>query len=69
MRTLARWGLVAVLPVVGACNDHPMTPPVQDPTRAVHTDLPASLSNKLDILFMVDNSSSMKDSQDLRRCG
>jgi len=48
---------------MGACGDHPLTPPVPNPSRTTNHDFPASLANKLDILFMVDNSSSMSTLQ------
>ncbi len=62
-KRFVRWCLVAALPLLGACGDHPLTPPVPDPTRVGQNDFPASLTNKLDILFMVDNSSSMSTLQ------
>jgi hypothetical protein len=47
------------LPLVAACNPHTLMPPTPDPTRSTHNDFSPSLENKLDVLFMVDNSSSM----------
>jgi hypothetical protein len=58
-KIFARWCWVAALPLLGACNPHPLTPPIPDPQRTGQHDFPASLENKLDVLFMVDNSSSM----------
>jgi len=51
--------VAVVLPLIAACNPHTLTPPTQDPSRTIHNDFSASLENKLDVLFMVDNSSSM----------
>ncbi len=60
-----RWALVgAGLPLLWACNANPLVAPTQDPTRVTTQVFPASLNNKLDVLFMVDNSSSMAPLQD-----
>ncbi len=60
--------LVAALPlalsVTLGCTPHPLTPPTPDPTRTTQNQFPASLVNKLDVLFMIDDSSSMKQLQD-----
>jgi hypothetical protein len=47
------------LPLGVACNPHTLMPPTPDPNRSTHNEFSASLENKLDVLFMVDNSSSM----------
>ena len=60
-----RWSLLgAMLPMIWACNANPLVAPTPDPTRSGTHDFPASLENKLDVLFMVDNSPSMKLLQD-----
>src|SRR5689334_74437 len=55
-----RWVLVgAGLPLIWACNDHALIAPTPDPSQVGSHTFRASLVNKLDVLFMVDNSSSM----------
>ncbi len=56
----ARWSLLGCgLPLLWACNDHPLVAPTPDPWRSSQNVFTASLANKLDVLFMVDNSPSM----------
>ena len=63
MKTLESIAAVILLPLVGACNPHTLTPPMPDPQLIGQHQFPASLENKLDVLFMVDNSSSMTELQ------
>src|SRR5581483_4961890 len=56
----ARWALLgSALPAIWACNANPLVAPTPNPTRVGTGDFLASLENKLDVLFMVDNSPSM----------
>ena len=55
-----RWlGLAAALPLFWACLDRTLTPPDNHPSTTVTNKQPATLENKLDILFMIDDSPSM----------
>src|SRR3954468_7476631 len=55
-----RWALIgAGLPLIWACNANSLVAPTPDPSRVGSHTFTASLVNKLDVLFMVDNSSSM----------
>jgi hypothetical protein len=65
-----RWALMAAaVPVaLWACNSHPLEKPV--PTPETQTDLLYEVNplRQLDLVFLVDNSSSMREEQDnLRR--
>jgi len=55
-----RWSLLGSgLPLLWACGSHPLVAPTPDPSRSSQNVFTASLTNKLDVLFMVDNSPSM----------
>ncbi len=57
---LARWPLLAAgLPIIWACNGHSLIAPTPDPSRSSQNVFPSSSENKLDVLFMIDNSPSM----------
>jgi hypothetical protein len=57
---VTRWVAVAsALPLIWACNARTLEPPVSNPTRVVNNTFQQSLNREIDILFMVDNSSSM----------
>ncbi len=58
-----KWTVAVMLPMIGACNPHSLVPPMPDPQQVAQHEFPASLENKLDVLFMVDNSSSMASLQ------
>ena len=49
--------------VVKACLDRPIAASKPETTNIVVDDVPQSLVNKIDLLFMVDNSQSMADKQ------
>lgn len=55
-----RWlGLAAALPALWGCLDRTLVAPDNHPsTTEIHV-FPATLENKLDVLFMIDNSPSM----------
>ncbi|HZL20323.1 MAG TPA: vWA domain-containing protein [Polyangia bacterium] len=55
-----RWvGLGAAVPALWACTSRPLEKPVVTPTRTVTTNVIQKINNEIDILFMIDNSSSM----------
>ncbi|HUL98523.1 MAG TPA: hypothetical protein VLU24_03645 [Mycobacterium sp.] len=55
-----RWSLLGSgLPLLWACGSHSLVAPTPDPSRSSQDVFTASLVNKLDVLFMVDNSPSM----------
>jgi hypothetical protein len=59
-----RWSLLGSgLPLLWACGSHPLVAPTPDPTRVTQNVFTASLVNKLDVVFMVDNSPSMQPVQ------
>ncbi|HEY2903530.1 MAG TPA: hypothetical protein VGL59_23300 [Polyangia bacterium] len=59
-----RWVLAAAaLPVIWACSSPPLSPPNPAPERTINQVFQAAVNRDIDILFMVDNSYSMKDLQ------
>jgi hypothetical protein len=59
-----RWAaLGAVLPVCWACNTHTLEAPTVKPFTTYKNTFQETLNRKIDILFMIDNSSSMSPSQ------
>src|SRR6266700_1415901 len=59
-----RWlSLASSLPLIWACADRSVAEPHPDPNQSDNRNFPGSLNPKLDILFMVDNSQSMKPLQ------
>jgi len=64
-----RWlALVAVLVFTAwACVSHPLAQPTPDPVIQSMGQVPVVLMRQLDLLFMVDNSPSMKPKQDKMR--
>ena len=59
-----RWaGLAAAAPALWACTSRTLEPPNVTPTATVTTNFTQKINNELDILFMIDNSSSMKEMQ------
>ncbi|HXI59539.1 MAG TPA: hypothetical protein VNO55_25905 [Polyangia bacterium] len=59
-----RWVLAAgALPVIWACNSPPLAPPTPAPERTVNEVFQAAVNRDIDILFMVDNSPSMRPLQ------
>src|SRR5262249_15525878 len=58
--TRTRWLVAAVgLVALWACNDRKIQTPVPTPTGTSHNFFEQNLNNNIDILFMVDDSSSM----------
>jgi hypothetical protein len=61
---IARWvGLAAVAPVLWACNARTLEQPVLKPEQTFGKNFQQSINRNVDLLFMVDNSSSMRLSQ------
>jgi hypothetical protein len=56
--------LAAALVAVSACQDHRLGPPDPRPTTVLQQVTPLNFKNKLDVVFMIDNSVSMKEEQD-----
>lgn len=60
----ARWlGLAGALPWIWACNDRRLEAPACPPHQIAEHLFPQTVSNDIDILFVVDNSSSMESMQ------
>ncbi|HEY2899542.1 MAG TPA: vWA domain-containing protein [Polyangia bacterium] len=49
--------------MVPACQDHPLSPPDRATSRTEVKLVPINSSNKLDVIFMIDNSDSMAAKQ------
>jgi hypothetical protein len=61
---VARWGaLAAALPALWACTNRPLGEPTPQPAGDFNGRYQLSVNRDLDILFMVDDSSSMKPLQ------
>jgi len=61
---LLRWtGLAAVAPVLWACNARTLEAPVLKPETTFSKTFQASINRNVDLLFLVDDSSSMTNSQ------
>jgi len=61
---IARWAaLAAVAPVLWACNARSLEKPVLKPESTYAKTFQQSINRNVDLLFMVDNSSSMRLSQ------
>src|SRR5206468_969159 len=59
-----RWaGLAAAVPALWACNTRSLEPPIISPTSTYKNTFQETINRKIDILFMIDNSSSMELSQ------
>jgi hypothetical protein len=59
-----RWmGLAALVPALWACTSRQLEPPQITPTATVHNTFTQKINNEIDILFMIDNSSSMTSMQ------
>jgi hypothetical protein len=59
-----RWiALSAAVPALWACNTRSIEAPVMTPSRTATNTYQETLNRKIDLLFMIDNSSSMKNSQ------
>ncbi len=63
-----RWVLaLAVLPALWSCVSHTLEQPIPDPTQQTEIYHEANPNRDVDILFMIDNSNSMKEEQDALR--
>lgn len=64
-----RWlALLAVLVFAAwACVSHPLAQPTPDPVQETHGQIVVAPLRQLDLLFMIDNSGSMKPKQDKMR--
>jgi len=59
-----RWaGLAAAAPALWACTSRTLEAPVITPTATLTTNFTQKINNEIDILFMIDNSSSMTPMQ------
>jgi hypothetical protein len=59
-----RWtGLAAAVPALWACTSRTFEAPVISPTGTLNTTVTQKINNNIDILFMIDDSSSMKTMQ------
>ena len=59
-----RWaGLAAAAPALWACTSRTLETPTITPTATLTTNFTQKINNEIDILFMVDNSSSMTEMQ------
>ncbi|HSY38409.1 MAG TPA: hypothetical protein VLA79_02740, partial [Polyangia bacterium] len=59
-----RWaGLAAAAPALWACTSRTLEAPITTPNATLTTMFTQKINNELDILFMVDNSSSMTEMQ------
>jgi hypothetical protein len=55
-----RWtGLAAAVPALWACTSRELSSPTTTPTQVFQTKVVQKINNEIDILFMIDNSSSM----------
>jgi hypothetical protein len=62
---VARWALLAgAAPALWACTSRTLEAPTIIPTATVSTTFTQKINNNLDILFMIDNSSSMSSMQE-----
>jgi hypothetical protein len=62
---VVRWaGLAAVAPVLWACNARTLEAPVLKPATTFQKTFQQSVNRNVDLLFLVDDSSSMRLSQD-----
>ncbi len=59
-----RWaGLAAAAPALWACTSRTLETPQITPTETLTTNFTQKINNEIDILFMIDNSSSMTEMQ------
>ena len=59
-----RWvGLASAVPALWACTSRTLEPPIITPTATLTTNFTQKINNEIDILFMIDNSSSMTEMQ------
>ncbi len=60
-----RWaGLAAAVPALWACTSRTLEPGIITPTATLTATVTQKINNNIDILFMIDNSSSMKSMQE-----
>ena len=61
---IIRWvGLAASAPALWACTSRSLEAPPLEPTATIQTNFTQKINNEIDILFMIDNSSSMTEMQ------
>jgi hypothetical protein len=61
---LLRWvGLAAAVPALWACTSRTLEAPIVTPTQGVTQKVTQKINSNIDLLFMVDNSSSMSSMQ------
>jgi hypothetical protein len=61
---ITRWvGLAASAPALWACTSRSLEAPNITPTATIQTNFTQKINNEIDILFMIDNSSSMTEMQ------
>src|SRR5579871_1971153 len=61
---LLRWAAVAAaIPAFWACTSRSLEAPPITPTATIQTNFTQKINNEIDILFMIDNSSSMTEMQ------
>lgn len=59
-----RWVILAlVAPAIWACSSHALEAPIVDPTQVVNHPVPGPINRSIDILFMIDDSTSMSTMQ------
>ena len=63
-----RWvAIAAIVPVLWACNARKLAPPKPDPKAVVKAQFQQSVNRDLDLLFLIDDSSSMAPLQQKMR--
>ncbi len=62
---LAAWSSFAIASAVSGCIDRPVVPSTPTITARFQEVLPQNRVDKVDLLFVIDNSRSMKDKQDI----
>ncbi|MES1206312.1 MAG: vWA domain-containing protein [Pseudomonadota bacterium] len=61
---MLRWaGLAAAVPALWACTSRTLEPGIINPTATLTANVTQKINNNVDILFMIDNSSSMTSMQ------
>jgi hypothetical protein len=64
LRALRLLAALGAIPAVWACTSHTLAPPIEPPITTQEKTFPVGQNRDLDLLFMVDNSLSMKGLQD-----
>jgi hypothetical protein len=59
-KRIVRWvGLAAAISTAWACAPRPLVTPIPEPSSSVHDIYQREITRKLDVLFMIDDSTSM----------